>query len=152
MVKAGDEATYGTILDPRFDPLRAAIIDSASSVPGQTITALPAPSPATATVTRYDPGDIALELGGAVSAGSALVMSENYYPGWAATVDGRSAPTVRADFNLIGVPLPAGAKHVSLHFADHAYRRGKLITWLAVLIAAALAAAGALVERRRRAV
>jgi hypothetical protein len=152
MVKAGDEATLGTIMDPRFDPLRVAIIDSNATVPAQTLTALPEPLQTTPTVTRYDAGHIALELSAPAPAGSALVMSENYFPGWTARVDGKPAPTVRADYNLIGVPLPAGASRITLDFADPSYPTGKLVTTLAVLLAVALVAAGALAERRRRVV
>jgi hypothetical protein len=150
MVKAGDEATAGTIVDPRFDPLRAAIIDSSSTVQGQTITALPEPLSIAPKVTRYDPGHIALELSGPAPAGSALVVSENYFPGWNATVDGKTAPTVRTDFNLIGVPLTAGATRVTLDYADPAYPKGKLVTILAATLAIVLMAAGFIMERRRR--
>ena len=150
MVKAGDDATLGTVMDPRFDPLRVAIIDSAASIPTQALNALPAPLTTTANVTRYDPGHIATQLTSPAPSGAALVVSENYYPGWTATVDGKPAPVVRADFNLIGVPLPAGASNVTLDFADPAYRSGKLVTILATLIALGWAAAGIFTERRRR--
>jgi hypothetical protein len=150
IVKAGGEATRGTILDPRFDPLRVAIVDSNAAVPSQTLTALPEPLQITPTLTRYDPGHIAAQLSAPAPAGSAFVVSENYYPGWTATVDGKTVPVVRTDFNLIGVPLPAGASRISLDFADPAYRTGKVVTTLAVLLALALMAAGAFAERRRR--
>lgn len=151
MVKAGDEATLGTILDARFDPLRAAVVDSAAPVGVGAISALPEPTGVSVQVTRYDPGHIALQLGAPAPAGSALVMSENWYPGWSATVDGRSVPVVRADYSLIGVPLPAGARTVLLDFADAAYPTGKLVTIVATLLALGLAGAGVLLERRRRA-
>lgn len=150
MVKAGDDATLGTVMDPRFDPLRVAIIDSAASVPTQPLSALPAPLTTAVNVTRYDPGHIAAQLSSPAPAGSALVVSENYYPGWTATVDGKPAPVVRSDFNLIGVPLPAGASKVTFDFADPAYRTGQLVTTLATLLALAWIAAGIFAERRRR--
>jgi hypothetical protein len=149
LVKAGDQATLGTILDPRFDPTRVAVIDSLSSVPSQTLTALPAPIAVTPRVTRFDAGHIALELSAPAPAGSALIVSENYFPGWTATVDGRSAPTVRADYSFIGVPLPAGASKILLDFHDAAYARGKTITLVAVLLALLLTGGGAFAERRR---
>jgi hypothetical protein len=151
MAKAGDEATQGTILDPRFDPLRVAVIDSAAPIEVPALKALPAPLGITPKVTRYDPGHIALEWSPAAPAGSALVVSENYFPGWTATVNGaQSAPVVRADFTFIGVPLPAGATTVRLDFHDTAYQRGKVVSILAGLLALALVAAGILFERRRR--
>ncbi|MFL5607113.1 MAG: YfhO family protein, partial [Gemmatimonadaceae bacterium] len=152
MVKAGDEATAGTILDPRFDPLRVAVIDSTAAVPTQPLSALPEPLRITPNITRYDPGHIAMELSGPAPAGSALVVSENYFPGWQATANGQSVPVVRADYNLIGVPLPAGATRISLDFTDAAFQRGKLVSLLALAVALAMIGAGALIERRRRVV
>jgi hypothetical protein len=152
IVKAGADATLGTILDPRFDPLRVAIVDSNATVPTRELTALPERLQTTPTITRYDPGHIAAQLSAPAPAGSALVVSENYYPGWTATVDGKTIPAVRTDFNLIGVPLPAGATRISLDFADPAYQTGKVVTMLAVLLAVVLVVAGVFAERRRRVV
>jgi hypothetical protein len=152
MVKAGDDATLGTLLDPRFDPLRVAVIDSSAPVQAQSLTALPQPVNVVPKITRYDAGHIALDLSAPAPAGSALVVSENYFPGWRATVNGQPAPVVRADYNLIGVPLPAGASHISLDFTDAAYQKGKIVTLLALLVALALVGGGALLERRRRVV
>ena len=39
-------------------------------------------------------------------------MSENWYPDWHATVDGKPAQVVRAQFSLMAVPVPAGAQTV----------------------------------------
>ncbi|MDB4878940.1 MAG: Protein of unknown function, rane YfhO [Gemmatimonadetes bacterium] len=151
LVRATPEAAIGTILDPRFDPLRAGTVDSDATVGVTSIPALPEPVPVTAAVTRYDPGHIAMQLAGSAPAGSALIVSENWYPGWSATVDGRPVATVRANHNLIGIPLPAGARSVQLDFADPAYHTGRVVTLLATLAALALVAAGLFAERRQRA-
>ena len=149
-VKAGDEATMGTILDPRFDPLRVAVFDSTSNVTAPALQGLPAPLAITTRVTRYDPGHIALELSAPAPAGSALVVSENYFPGWTATIDGRAAiPAIRTDYTFLGVPLPTGATKVSFDFRDPAYQRGKTVTLVASLLALAALGAGLLIDRRR---
>jgi hypothetical protein len=152
LVKAPQEAQLGTVLDPRFDPLRAGVVDTSARVGVTTISALPEPVPVTANVKRYDPGHIALELSAPAPAGSALIVSENWFPGWTATVDGKQVETVRADYTLIGVPLPAGARSVQLDFADPAYPTGKLVTIIATLLGLGLAVAGVFLERRRRVV
>jgi uncharacterized membrane protein YfhO len=76
-------------------------------------------------------------------------VSENYFPGWQASVDGRPTPVYRADFNLIGVPLPAGARRVELLFHDAAVSTGKAISILAALLAVVAALAGLFTDRRR---
>jgi uncharacterized membrane protein YfhO len=82
--------------------------------------------------------------------GSALVVSENYYPGWEARADGKPAPIGRAQYVLIGVGLPTGARAVELTFRSAPYERGKAITLAAVGLAALALAAGAMLGRRRR--
>jgi uncharacterized membrane protein YfhO len=37
-----------------------------------------------------------------------LVLADAYYPGWRATLDGRSTPIFPADWGLRGVALPEG--------------------------------------------
>jgi hypothetical protein len=132
IMKASDTQTLPTVLDPRFDTRRVALFDTSAAVTGEAITSLPEPLPIAARVTRYDPGLIEVELDRPAPRGAALVVSENYYPGWQATVDGKAAAVGRADFVLSGVALPEGARHVSLVFRSAAYDRGRLITILAL--------------------
>lgn len=149
-VKLDDATTKATVLNPNFDVRRVAIFDTAATVESQPVnTPLPAPVPFGVKSTRYEPGAIDLELEGVAPAGSALVVSENFYPGWTATVDGKPTATSRVNFTLIGVDLPAGAKTVSLRFDSAPYQTGKLLTLLAVGGAVLWWIIGVLADRRR---
>lgn len=148
IVKAPDDATLGTVLDPRFDPRRAAIFDTASAVAGVELAALPDTLAIPVTVSRYEPGRISVRLAAPAPAGSALLVAENYYPGWRATSNGKELPVARADYTLIGVALPVGARAVDLEFTAPSYERGKTISLVAVAAGALLALGGALVGRR----
>jgi hypothetical protein len=112
------------------------------------LTALPAPLAITATTTEYRPGRFAVKLSAPAPAGSALVASENYYPGWTAKVDGKPADVFRTDYVLMGVPLPAGATTVEFTFDNATYPTGRTITYTAVLLSLLLVAAGWAVDRR----
>jgi uncharacterized membrane protein YfhO len=79
------------------------------------------------------------------------VVSENYFPGWTATVDGKPAAAYRAMYSLIGVPLPTGARTIELRFASSSYETGKLITLIALGLACVLLGAGVVTDRRSRA-
>jgi hypothetical protein len=136
---------------PNFPAQSIALIDPSSSTPAANISAVPAALNLPVTTTKYAPGKISLSLSAPAPAGSALVVSENFYPGWIATVDGKPATTERTNFVLIGVPLPAGAKTVELEFTSPTYQRGKLITLLALAATLIWLAAGVVVERRRAA-
>ena len=150
IVKAGDAATLATVLNPLFNVKRAAIFDSASTAPAQAATAtLPEALNIPVSISRYEPGAIDLKLEGAAPVGSALIVSENYYPGWEATVDGKVTVISRADYTLMGIALPPNAHNVSLRFASKPYDRGKLVTLFALLLSVTAAAAGAFSDRKR---
>lgn len=149
MVKASDDQALPTVIDPRYDQSRVAIVDTAATVPTAQLTTLPPAANIPVTIAKYAPGEIVAQLASPAPQGSALVVSENYYPGWRAMADGKDAPTVRADYNLIGVALPAGAREVRLSFLDPAYPPGKTITWIALALAV-LATAGGVVAWKRR--
>ena len=150
IVKAPDNAVLGTLWDQRFDVRRAGLFDSASAVTGAAnVTTLPDPLPVKATVSRYEPGRVSISLDAPAPRGAALMVSENYYPAWNATVDGKPAVVARADMSLIGVQLPEGAHNIELSFTNSTYRTGKIITLLALAVALVLAGLGVVAERRK---
>jgi hypothetical protein len=133
IVKLDDPTTKATVLNPLFDVKRVAIFDTASNIQGRPVNSLvPEPVAFGVEVTKYQPGAIDVTLGGPAPAGSALVVSENFYPGWTATVDGQPAAIARADVTLIGIELPLGARSVQLRFDSAPYHTGKLLTLLAL--------------------
>jgi uncharacterized membrane protein YfhO len=78
-------------------------------------------------------------------------VSENWYPDWHATVDGQPTVVVRAQFSLMAVPVPAGARVVELTFTSSAYQRGKTVTFsIATLLILLLLADGVVRLRRPR--
>ncbi len=149
IAKAPDSDAEAAVLDPRFDPARIAVFDTSASVHANAGRTPPEPLSITTSTTGLGPGRADITLSSAAPSGSALIISENYYPGWQATVDGREVPTYRADFNLIGIPLPSGAHAVSLRFHDPAVSTGRVITIVALLLAIAALATGLVADRRQ---
>jgi hypothetical protein len=147
-VQAEPQQVLPTVLDPRFDPTTAAVVDTGASIKGGGTTGL-SPSANSATVKGYEPGKVSVDLARPAQAGNVLVLSENYYPGWAATSGTTSLTVSRVNYNLIGVELPAGTQHVELSFADPGYPKGKVITWAAVAVAVVLLIVGLVADRRR---
>lgn len=62
-----------------------------------------------------------------------LVLAENAYPGWEATIDGRRAETAIAYTSLRAVCVPAGEHVVELVFAPRLYWLGGAASGLALL-------------------
>ncbi|MBM3907691.1 MAG: YfhO family protein [Gemmatimonadetes bacterium] len=150
IAKYPDDVVLQAARMPNFATYQVAIMDTAEAVQGVTLTSLPDPSPITVATTSYRPGAFTLKLSAPAPAGSALVASEIYYPGWTATVDGKPAEVYRTNYVLMGVPLPTGATTAEFTFANATYPKGRRITYIAVLLSLLLIAAGFAVDRRTR--
>jgi hypothetical protein len=155
-VKAPDESALPTLRDRRFNAATqrsVAILDTASTTPAlPSLTEMPKPSTLTARVQRPTHSRISVELSAPAQDGNVLIVSENFYPGWKAVVDGKPASAERVDYTLIGVPLTAGARKVELEFTSSTSAMGKIITIVAVLLSLALIGVGLLPNRRGGAV
>ena len=150
VVRASTDDIRATMLNPRLDVTAVGLADSVSAIPTRPASVSPAPTGIRVGVQRYDPGQIALELDRPAPDSSTLIVSENWFPGWSAMVDGRAAMVGRVDHALIGVPLRAGARRIELSFQDPAYNRGKPITFAALLIALLTIGVGAFARDRVR--
>jgi hypothetical protein len=111
---------------PGFDARRTALIEGPVA-----LEPLAEGAPETAQVLGVAPNRMELEVD-AHSRGL-LVLSENYYPGWRATVDGQSAPIYRVDSALRGLVVPRGRSHVVLRYAPASVYWGGLLTSMAFL-------------------
>jgi uncharacterized membrane protein YfhO len=75
-----------------------------------------------------------------------LVLSDTWYPGWHAKVDGRDTKVERVDHMLRGVRVGPGTHTVEMIYRPLSFRIG----WIVSLLTA-LALALAVVRGRRRA-
>jgi hypothetical protein len=69
-----------------------------------------------------------------------LVLSDSYFPGWEAALDGKEAPILRADFALRAVRIDKGAHRIHFRYRPLSFRVGAALTiaGLAALVAAAI--------------
>jgi hypothetical protein len=80
-----------------------------------------------------------------------LVLTDVWFPGWTAEVDGKPTTLYRADFLFRAVAVPAGDHEVAFTFAPASYWWGRWISGAALGGIAALTAAVAILRLRRRA-
>lgn len=69
----------------------------------------------------------------AAASPSLLKVTNAYYPGWHATVDGQSTEVLRVDHALIGAVVPAGQHEVVFAFETKHFAAGAAVSGLAAL-------------------
>ncbi|MBM4193258.1 MAG: YfhO family protein [Gemmatimonadetes bacterium] len=148
--KYADNAVTETLRAPNFPARSVALMATDANIPDVTLAAIPEPLKTSVAVKSYAPGRISLELSEPAAAGSALVVAENYFPGWTASVDGKAVKVERTNLTIMGVPLEAGARRVELQFASQSFARGKAITQVALAMAVLAMLVGLALARRGR--
>ncbi len=83
------------------------------------------------TITAYEPNRVAFDT--KASTAAILVLSDNYHPGWRATVDGQPVPVVRANRVMRAVPVPAGEHRVEMRYLPTSFVVGAIVSLLALL-------------------
>lgn len=107
-----------------WDPLQVALVEAG---PSNTSDSAPAAaSKGSVDVTRYEANRVDLKT--ASPGPSILVLSENYYPGWRVYVDDETTDTLRVDYNLRGVRVPAGQHRVSFIYRSNSVLIGGAIS------------------------
>jgi hypothetical protein len=148
-LKGADSLAAATVLHPQFLVDRLVYLDATFDGRPEELTAMPEPADATVDVAEWAPGRMRLTISPAAPVDGYVVMSENWYFDWRATVDGRPVDTVRGNGALITVPVAAGARDIELAFRSDHYRVAKMIT-LGSLLAVAMAGIAPPVVRRKR--
>jgi len=138
------EALLSALGEAAFDPRQEVLLEEPVPLPGGTGT--PA---AEEVLPSLQVGPSGVTIGVALAEPGYLCLSQTFYPGWEARVDGEPAPVVRGDYVLTVVPLPAGAHRVDLRYRPRSFWVGAGVSagaWLGLA-----AAAGLRLWRQRRA-
>lgn len=140
-VVRSDEEAVGYMLSEAFDPALEVVLSEPSPL------ALDgAPSDGTVAWTERSPNRLALSV--TTERPALLVIADNWFPAWKATVDGESADVLRAYHTLRAVPVPAGRHTVEMVYESGIARLG---LWLTILLSLGLiGATGTQVVRERR--
>lgn len=146
--RVADEAAAARVVaDPGWHPGRVVVVEEEAPgvpEPGPDAELRPAARVRELVRTEQTSLDVAVDL----PAPGVLVVAEPWYPGWQVLVDGKPAQTMRVDYALRGVALPAGVHQIDMELTCAPLRRGGLVSCLGLLVAGALASFDA--RRRRR--
>lgn len=121
-----DLATVAAMADPAFRPEQTVILAASPERQAEIKRGTD-----TVEIVTYDPECVTLE----VDAGSAgyLVLTDTYYPGWEAEVNGRTVPIYRANLTSRAIALDAGHHQVVFSYRPHTFYTGTAISLLTLL-------------------
>lgn len=130
----------GLILNGELDFDREAVLEGGGDYPESDCGRLEMLPESAAPLVRSDrsnPNRIDLEI--ETPATAWLVLSEVWYPGWRAFLDGEPAPILRANYLFRAVQVPPGRHQVLMVYQPLSFWTGAAVSLLAVLILLALA-------------
>ncbi len=127
----GAEDALRAVTAPEFDPRASVVleIDAAAALPAGGDASIHA-----AMIEEYSPRHVVATTND--DEAGYLVLTDTFYPGWTASVDGRPAPILRANYVFRAVPVPAGTHRVTFQYAPVSFALGLGVTGVAVVVLA----------------
>lgn len=82
---------------------------------------------------KYTPNKINLEV--KTDKDSFLVLTDNYYPGWKALINGRETKIYRTNYTFRGIIIPPGQNNVEFIFQPQSLKIGFIISVISLILA-----------------
>jgi hypothetical protein len=135
--KLPDSVIAATVADSRFPVSDIVLLsDTSGASPAPVAAGSLPPRPAvTVKTTTWRPGLMQFEVQGTLGQPGWLLVGESWFKDWSATVDGKPVPVYRADYAAMAMPLPAGARSITMTFRSPSFERGKWLSLISLLVA-----------------
>ena len=138
MAASNDDMAVQLMRDSEFNPRQTVVWSDAASYQRTGLMA-----EATSQIITYAPEQVVIDVN--TSQAGYLVLTDAYYPGWTATIDGQPAEIERADIMFRAVKVPAGQHRVEMRYQPLSFTLGAVIS----LGTGVLLIAGWFIARRR---
>lgn len=129
IVRAGAQQIIDALYDPSVRLDETVVLETA---PPLTPAQYSGDHPLTAAITKYDLNTVTISTDSPVA--GIVLLTDNYYPGWSATVDGKSTNVYRADYSLRAVIAPVGKHTVIFRYMPTTFVVGSILAGIGVLL------------------
>lgn len=119
------------MFDPAFDPRQTILLEEK---PDMTLAAPNASD--SVQVTKYEPNNVVIDT--SANSTRLLFLSDTYFPGWMATVDGFPTKIYRAFYTFRAVVVPPGNHMVSFSYQPQSFLLGTKVTIISIILFAIL--------------
>lgn len=134
VVKTYAQDSIDSLYDARTNLGNTVILDQA---PGVNLSSTAFPH-AGAVIIKYDLNSVTIRTKS--DSDGFVLLTDNYYPGWTVTMDGRSEPVYRADYSFKAAFVPKGTHTVVFQYVPQSVIIGGIITvsgflsWIALTV------------------
>lgn len=146
MVVKDKNSILSLLNNPSFDPRKIVLLEQDINLPLS-----PSPRPeadSNVQITSYKNDEIMVEA--TMTGNGFVVLSEKYYPGWKAYLDGRPAKIYQADYVFRAVYVPQGEHKLIWRYEPDSYKIGLYITLISSLFVIAILVQHGVVLYRER--
>ncbi len=124
-----EEEEWTRVADPAFDPMNAVILPPEFK-------AGPGGDAGPAQAARFEEEtNNRVRIAAAASMPSVLVLSQIYYPGWSAYIDGKKTPVIRTNYTFTGVLVDRGTHVIEFRFLPATFLWGAALSVASILLA-----------------
>ena len=127
--------TYDEVLEymktEEFDPRREILIVGESGAEPDSVG-----TGSGVVISTYKPQEVVMEV--RADRDCYLFMSDTYYPGWRAYVDGNEAPLLRANYAFRGLAVSEGRHEIRMVFESASFRIGTILSIAGLVLLAVL--------------
>ncbi len=88
-------------------------------------------SKSTASVINYQPNKIDIETNS--NNNSLLILTDNYYPGWKAKVNGKEVEVLRADYTFRAISVPKGKNKIEFYYIPDSFKWGIILAFISIV-------------------
>ena len=142
LIRHPENIFLDTLFGKNFDPAKEVIIEEKPPKGFKT------GGEGTARIKYYGSREVKIDV--KTAGGGILVLSDSYYPGWKAKLDGKPVKILRANFAFRGVFVPDGKHEVEFHYSPGNIKSGAFISLLFLAVLLVLAIKDRIVSSRKK--
>ena len=117
----------------RFDPRETAVLLGQ----GEPVNSGTLADETAVAITSYEPERVALQV--TSQAKALLILTDAYYPGWEASIDGQALLIYQTDVLFRAIIVPAGQHEVVFSFESQSFANGRTLSLLGLAFGSLLA-------------
>lgn len=123
-IESNDQRIINKILSDNFDLSKNIVLEKNPGISESNL------STGSAEIVSYEPNRIIINT--KTDNNSILILTDNFYPGWRAKVNGDEKEILRADYTFKAVVVPKGESTVNFYFESETFKNGVKIATITI--------------------